>query len=321
MAEAPRTSGEEPGRGQAGVEERIPVGAARQVLQEVAADELLRERRAPLRQEQPQPVAALPPFTERAHRRLLDHPRQRTVVHAGMGEEALVLGGQDGLAQDERHLVVGHDPAVLARQFDQDRAVRVADDAGRGGLEPDERLEVGQAGAVEVDVVDQPRARKQDRRGDCERDREEHASAPCRGPQLRGQPPRRAQLPHEEQVSGRPREGTFVALPRMVHVHGETPLASASTIGMSPSVTLRARDRSVCAVVHTREGERRTRSWPETVRRNEGPRDGAHAGRHLYTSEQTRPVLAGTLVRQTASVWRLNGADGEKECVRCRQSG
>ena len=41
---------EEPGRGEAGVEERIPVGAARQVLQEVAADELLRERRTPLRQ-------------------------------------------------------------------------------------------------------------------------------------------------------------------------------------------------------------------------------------------------------------------------------
>ena len=92
-----------------------------------------------------------------------------------MGEEALVLGGHDGLAQDERHLVVGHDPAVLPGQLDQDRAASVADDAGRGGLEPDERLEVGHAGAVEVHVVDQPRRREQRQHHGEERNGEEHA--------------------------------------------------------------------------------------------------------------------------------------------------
>ena len=169
MAEAPRTTDEDPGRSQAGVKERIPIAAARQDLQEVAADELLRERRSPLRQEQPEPVAALPPLAHGAHRRFLDDPRQRPVVHARVGEEAVVLGGQDGLAQDERHLVVGHDTAVLARQFDQHLAVSVADDAGRGGLEPDERLEVGHPGAVEIDVVDEPCGRKQQQRQRKER--------------------------------------------------------------------------------------------------------------------------------------------------------
>ena len=193
MAEAPRTTERSRGGARPAWKSASRVGAARQVLQEVAADELLRERRAPLRQEQPEPVAALPPLAERARRRLLDHPRQRTVVHAGMGEEALVLGGQDGLAQDERHLVVGHDPAVLARQLDQHLAVSVADDAGRGGLEPDERLEVGHAGAVEVHVVDQPRRRDQEQRHGKERDGEEHDTAPPHGFQPCGQAPGDAQ--------------------------------------------------------------------------------------------------------------------------------
>ena len=117
-----------------------------------------------------------------------------------MGEEAVVLGGQDGLAQDERHLVIGHDAAVLARQFDQHRAVSVADDAGGGGLEPDERLEVGHAGAVEVDVVDEPCRRNQGQRHGKERDAEEHDPVPPHGFQPCGQAPgdaqTRKQRPH-----------------------------------------------------------------------------------------------------------------------------
>jgi hypothetical protein len=62
-------------------------------------------------------VDALPRFTQGAERHLLGHPRQRTVIHAGVDEDALVFGGPDRLAHDERHLVVRHDPAELARQF------------------------------------------------------------------------------------------------------------------------------------------------------------------------------------------------------------
>ena len=193
MAEAPRTAERSRGGARPSWKSASPVGAARQVLQEVAADELLRERRAALRQQQPEPVTALPPLGQRARHRLLDHPRQRPVVHAGVGEEALVLGRQDRLAQDERHLVVGDDPAVLARQLDQHLAVSVADDAGRGGLESDERLEVGQAGAVEVDVVDQPRRREQEQRHGKERNGEEHGTASPRGFHPCGQAPGDAQ--------------------------------------------------------------------------------------------------------------------------------
>ena len=110
-----------------------------------------------------------------------------------MGEEAVVLGGQNGLAQDERDLVIGHDAAVLARQFNQDLAVSVADDAGGGRLETDERLDVGHAGSVEIDVVDEPCRRNQRQRHGKERDAEEHDPVPPQGFQPCGQAPGDAQ--------------------------------------------------------------------------------------------------------------------------------
>jgi hypothetical protein len=104
-----------------------------------------------------------------------------------MAEEALVLGSQDRLAHDQRHLVVGHDPAVLASQFDQHRAVNIANDARLGGLEPDERIEVGQAGALEVHVMDQPHRREQEHRHGKERNGMKHDAAPPRGSQPCGE--------------------------------------------------------------------------------------------------------------------------------------
>ena len=178
-------------------------------------------------------MAALPPFTEGAHHGLLHHPRQRKVVHTGMREEALVLGGQDGLAQDGRHLVVGHDVAVLAGQLDEDPSVGIIDKAGRRGGETDERLEIGEAAAVEVDVVHEPRAWEQDRRGDRERDGEEQASAPCRGPQRRGQTPRRAKASHEPQTDA-VREGLAVCVTGVIEIHGNTPSSGRPRHGSHP---------------------------------------------------------------------------------------
>jgi len=61
---------------------------------------------------------------------------------------------EDGLAHHCRHLFVVHDAAVLAREFDQDLAARVADLADGGRLEADERLQVGHPRGIDVDAVD-----------------------------------------------------------------------------------------------------------------------------------------------------------------------
>ena len=145
---------EEP-RGGRVVEESVAVLAARPVLDEVAADQLLRERRSTLGHQQPERGAVFSPRGQGAHRHLQDHARQRRIIHAGVREEVLVLGRQDGLPQDEGHLIPRDHPAVLSGQLDQHRALGVVDLADRGGLETDERLEVGEAAAVEVDVVEE----------------------------------------------------------------------------------------------------------------------------------------------------------------------
>jgi len=145
---------EEP-HGRRVVEESVAVLAARPVLDEVAADQLLRERRSTLGHQQPERGAVFSPRGQGAHRHLQDHARQRRIIHAGVRKEVLVLGRQDGLPQDEGHLIPRDHPAALSGQLDQHRALGVVDLADRGGLETDERLEVGEAAAVEVDVVEE----------------------------------------------------------------------------------------------------------------------------------------------------------------------
>jgi hypothetical protein len=53
-------------------------------------------------------------------------------------EEVLVLGGQNRVAEDGRHFVVGDDSAVFPGQLDEDRAPGVIDLADRGELEANE---------------------------------------------------------------------------------------------------------------------------------------------------------------------------------------
>ena len=111
------------------------------------------------------------------HDRLVGHSWQRAVLEAGVGEEVPVFGGQDCVAEDRRHFVVGDDAAVLPRQLDKHCALRVVDLAGRRNLETDEALEIGQAAPVEVDVVDEPDRRKQEQQRK-ERRHEPHALSP-----------------------------------------------------------------------------------------------------------------------------------------------
>jgi len=110
---------------------------------------------------QTKPVA-VPPRGHGVHHRLVGHPGKRAVLEAGVGEEVPVFGGQDRVAEHGRHLVVGDDAAILSRELLEHRAVGIVERADRGNLEPDEALEIGQAAAIEVDVVDEPGRRDAD---------------------------------------------------------------------------------------------------------------------------------------------------------------
>ena len=96
-----------------------------------------------------------------------------------MREEVLVLGRQDGLTQDNGHLVVGDHPPVLPRQLDQHLALGVVDLARRGRLETDESRDVGEPAMIEVDMVDESRReeKKKQRQGSGHEDRD--AAQPC----------------------------------------------------------------------------------------------------------------------------------------------
>src|SRR6185503_3403963 len=137
---------------------------AHTVPEEVPADELLRKRRAALREVQPKLKAVLPPRGHRVHGRLVADPEQRPVLYAGVKKKVLVFGCQDGVAKNGRHLVVGDDLAVLPCQLNQHLAVGVVDLADRGELETDERFEVRQLTPVEVDVLDDSHRREQEQK-------------------------------------------------------------------------------------------------------------------------------------------------------------
>ena len=128
-----------------------------------------------MREVHPESIA-VPPRAYGMHHRLVDHPREGPVFDAGVGEEVLVLGGQDGVAEDRRHLIVGDDSAILSCHLDQHPILGVVDAAGRRELETDEGLEIGNTAPVEVDVVNEPHGQKQERRDEA-RDGEGHGAA------------------------------------------------------------------------------------------------------------------------------------------------
>jgi hypothetical protein len=70
-----------------------------------------------------------------------------------VGEEVLVLGGEDRLAHHGWDLVVLEDAPIFARELDEHLAAGVRDLADRGRLESDEGIQVGNAGPVEVEMM------------------------------------------------------------------------------------------------------------------------------------------------------------------------
>src|SRR4030095_267498 len=111
--------------------------------------------------------------------------RQHAVFHAGVGEEVLVLGRQDGLAQDQGHVLVGDYPAVLARQLDQDLALVIEDLSYCRGLESEESPEIWESAPIEVNVVNSP-PQRQKRRKSQQRNGQAGGAAQPRGAQPTG---------------------------------------------------------------------------------------------------------------------------------------
>ena len=105
--------------------------------EETAAHELLRDRRPTLREERgaaelvvtaaPSPVVqtSMPSLTLPSTRGRLQ------IIDAVVGEEALVLGGQDRVTDDRWNVLVPRDLAVLPGQLDERPVAGVVDVADR----------------------------------------------------------------------------------------------------------------------------------------------------------------------------------------------
>ena len=119
-------------RQQADVPKLIAVFLRRLMLEKDAPHELLRDRRAALREDRPAAHVVAPSSREQPHgpcadSNLADHARHARVVHAVVREEALVLRGENRLTHDRRDVCVLGDRAVLAGQLDERLAVGVVD--------------------------------------------------------------------------------------------------------------------------------------------------------------------------------------------------
>jgi hypothetical protein len=145
-----------------GVPELVAVLLRRLALQKHTPHELLRERGSALREDraaagvvaaasrgQPRPPRADPHFA--------DHARKAEIVHAVMGEEPLVLRGENRLTHDRRDVGVGGDVAVLPGELDQRLAVGVVDVTDAGKFKARETPQVGKVLAIEADVVQRAR--------------------------------------------------------------------------------------------------------------------------------------------------------------------
>ena len=117
----------------------VAVLLRRDAAEKIAAHELLGNRRPALREERGAVdlvVTAAPDKPPRQHADpdLPEHARHAEVVDPVVGEEALVLGGQDRVTNDRRNVLVPRDLAVLARQLDERPAGGVVDVTDRREL-------------------------------------------------------------------------------------------------------------------------------------------------------------------------------------------
>jgi hypothetical protein len=69
-----------------------------------------------------------------------------------MGEEILVLSGEDRIANNGRDVLILGDLPILSCQLNERLAVGIVDAADRGKLKAGEWFYVGQVGSVKIDV-------------------------------------------------------------------------------------------------------------------------------------------------------------------------
>ena len=110
----------------------VAVLLRRLAAEKVAAHELLSNRRPALREERSAShlvVRATPhqPARQRAAPNLAEHARQAEVVDPVVGEEALVLGGQDRVTNDRWNVLVPGDLPVLSGQLDERSSAGMVD--------------------------------------------------------------------------------------------------------------------------------------------------------------------------------------------------
>lgn len=86
--------------------------------------------------------------------------RNRRVVDPCVGEEVLVLGGQDCTANDEGDLLIFGDPPALPGQVTGRLVVGIIDVADGRKVKAGERLYVGTVRSVETDVMESDRDEK-----------------------------------------------------------------------------------------------------------------------------------------------------------------
>ena len=82
-----------------------------------------------------------------------------------MGEEVLVLGGEDRIPNNGRDVLIPGDLAAFRSHLNERLTVDVVDVADGGELKPAECLQVRQVGSIKPDVTDSPCS--QSGRNDC----------------------------------------------------------------------------------------------------------------------------------------------------------
>ena len=126
--------------------------------EETATHELLRDRGPTLREERgaAEFVVTAAPYEspdQHAESDSPEHARQTQIIDAVVGEEALVLGGQNRVTNDRRDVLIARDVPVLPGERDERLAVGVVDVTNGRKLEPHQRTQVGHVLAIEIDVV------------------------------------------------------------------------------------------------------------------------------------------------------------------------
>ena len=170
--------------------ELIAVFLSGHVFEEIAAHELLGDGRSALG-EDGGAIGRIPLSHLREAPQQIQNPEfahdagKSEVVDSVVGEEVLVLGGENGAAKNGRDLPIPGDLAVFRSQLDERPAVYIVDVADSGKLKPAECLQVGQVGSIEIDVVNC--ACDQSGRDDCRAHQKANQATPPGQP---AEPPR-----------------------------------------------------------------------------------------------------------------------------------